>query len=271
MASVLRKRLGLWKEIPKLLFRTPRLTVRKAVGLSFLSYTFYDHLRTGTITKEQQHVDSLYSTVHHTSKMDRIYDGLPKLPDQRSIRLIKLHGASSRDDDIHIDLATVSLDNPPSYEALSYTWGGQISDQIVYISGMKFCITENVQAVMKELRLKPGKSRYLWIDAICINQEDVTEKNSQVAMMAEIYKKATRVNIWLGDSTKSSRFLFGSSRLLTLPLAPILWIERKILYLDSPTDSLSKKASFFCDMAHNCSLILLGVLLIFYRDALHGI
>lgn len=110
---------------------------------------------------------------------------------------------------------------------------------------------------MKELRLKPGKSRYLWIDAICINQDDIAEKNSQVAMMAEIYKKATRVNIWLGESNRLSRFIFMSSRLFTLPLAPVLWIERKILYLDSPTDSRSRKISFVCDMVHNCFLVLL--------------
>lgn len=66
-------------------------------------------------TKQQQHVDGRYSTVHHTSKMDRTYDGLPKFPDQRSICLLKLHGASNRDDDIRIDLATVSLYNPRPY------------------------------------------------------------------------------------------------------------------------------------------------------------
>lgn len=247
----------------RLFYKASRSRFTKAVGSCFLGYTVYDHLRLGTVTREQQHADLRYSTVHHASQMDRTYNILPKLPNQRSIRLIKLHGAANRSDEIYVDLATVSLENPPSYEALSYTWGDQIPDQAVYTGRGKFYITKNVQAAMKELRLVPGKSRYLWIDAICINQDDIAEKNSQVAMMAEIYKKATRVNIWLGESNRLSRFIFMSSRLFTLPLAPVLWIERKILYLDSPTDSRSRKTSFVCDMVHNCFLVLLFGLEIF--------
>jgi hypothetical protein len=230
----------------RLLYKALRSRLTKAVGSCFLCYTAYDHLCLGTVTREQQHANLRYSTVHHASQMDRTFNSLSKLPNQRSIRLIKLHGTANRDDEIYI-----------SYEALSYTWGDKLPDQAVYTGAGKFYITKNVQAIMKELRLKPGKSRYLWIDAICINQDDIVEKNSQVAMMAEIYKKATRVNIWLGESNQSSRSIFMLSRLFTLPLAPVLWIERKILYLDSPTDSRSRKTSFVCDMVHTGFLVLL--------------
>lgn len=107
----------------RLLYRALRLKLAKAVGSCFLGYTVYDHLRLGTVTREQRHADLRYSTVHYAGHMDCTYNGLPKLPNQRSIRLIKLHGAANRDDEIYIDLATVSLENPLFYEALSYTWG----------------------------------------------------------------------------------------------------------------------------------------------------
>ncbi|EHK26244.1 uncharacterized protein TRIVIDRAFT_8990, partial [Trichoderma virens Gv29-8] len=126
---------------------------------------------------------------------------------QRSIRLIKVYGAANRDDDIYVDLVTASLDKAPPYEALSYTWDSQLSDQVIYANGRKFFITKNTHDAIRRLRLEPGETRYLWIDAICINQNDIAEKSSQVAMMANIYKNAKQVDIWLGNGNSSSDYI----------------------------------------------------------------
>lgn len=132
-------------------------------------------------------------------------DAYPKLPDSRSIRVIQLHGAASFGDDIWFDLITVSLDAPLPYEAISYTWSGQALDRPVYANGQEYLVTRNAEDVMKRLRpSKPGQSKNLWIDAICINQKDDGEKAVQVQLMLEVYANAEHVNIWLGQGTEST-------------------------------------------------------------------
>ena len=61
-------------------------------------------------------------------------------------------------------------------------------------------LTLNIHTALPVLMsLYPGKA--WWIDAICINQADIEEKNDQVPMMRDIYMIAKRVVAWLGDIT----------------------------------------------------------------------
>jgi hypothetical protein len=100
------------------------------------------------------------------------------------------------------------------YEALSYTWGSD-NDQItiqVLRPGKKTSLTirENLHDALKHIR-NEADSRILWIDAICINQEDMVERSHQVGRMRDIYTHARRVVVWLGlessDSTLAMRTL----------------------------------------------------------------
>lgn len=145
-----------------------------------------------------------------------------ELPSPRSIRIIRLHGATHPDDDIHFDLIVSSVDTA-SYEAISYTWSGQEQDRLVYANGQRHYITKNAEDVMRKLRPnKPKKSRNLWIDAICINQQDYKEKGAQVAMMYEVYAKAQRVNIWLGHGTQETAFALKWLKRMNFPAIPLL-------------------------------------------------
>lgn len=63
---------------------------------------------------------------------------------------------------------------------------------------MAFAVTQNLHAALKRLRLQ-NQSRVLWVDAICINQDDTSEKSFQVAMMSQIYSKTTKGLLWLGE------------------------------------------------------------------------
>jgi ankyrin repeat protein len=92
------------------------------------------------------------------------------------------------------------------YEALSYTWGGTDKTAIIEVNGRHLAVTANLYSALKHLRLQE-EDRIMWIDAVCINQEDPEERGHQVKYMAKIYKLAERVVIWLGQSTIGSDLL----------------------------------------------------------------
>ena len=85
------------------------------------------------------------------------------------------------------------------YEALSYTWGGEEKPCSITIKEHNLDVTTNLYAALLRLRDR-SLERLIWIDAICINQEDTVEQGQQVQLMAMIYSKAHRVLVWLGEA-----------------------------------------------------------------------
>ncbi|KAG0646881.1 Heterokaryon incompatibility protein [Hyphodiscus hymeniophilus] len=130
-----------------------------------------------------------------------IYSSL-QLQSTRHIRLLKIDDEASTDN-ISCTLANVSLDDRPSYFALSYCWGhcGNSEKTKIVCNGVTLKATENLIAAMKRLR-----STYLlqsfWIDAICINQDDFTERARHVQFMCDIYRLAENVVIHLGEESE---------------------------------------------------------------------
>ncbi|KAI0179053.1 HET-domain-containing protein [Hypoxylon sp. FL1284] len=114
------------------------------------------------------------------------------------IRLLELFPAPEHSSPIECALHPVKLSKKPSYEALSYTWGGKGSGQSITLDGVALPVFENLEAVLRRLR-RTKKSRTLWIDAICINQEDLEERAAQVKLMRDVYESAAEVTIWLGE------------------------------------------------------------------------
>ncbi|KAI8941553.1 hypothetical protein NX059_002768 [Plenodomus lindquistii] len=90
------------------------------------------------------------------------------------------------------------------YEAVSYAWNDEGPLVPLEIHGSAsfgtVWIRPNVETMLRYLRL-PDQQRCLWIDAVCINQEDADEHAIQVAHMGEIYSQAQTVVIWLGPPT----------------------------------------------------------------------
>lgn len=116
----------------------------------------------------------------------------------------------------HEGLGVVEKDVPREvpYEALSYTWGAEIFSCPIIVNGVEFFVTENLDAALRHLRLTDSSSggvkRYLWVDALCINQFDMQEKSIQVSRMSTIYKKARRVVAWhSGWTPQNSTILSG--------------------------------------------------------------
>ena len=97
-------------------------------------------------------------------------------------------------------LQVINIEIPPPFEALSYTWGSDFVGTPLYLEGGCLPIRQNLNAALRSLR-QSNQARRLWIDALCINQEDIQERTRQVQYMRLIYKRATCVIVWLGLKT----------------------------------------------------------------------
>jgi len=95
-------------------------------------------------------------------------------------------------------------DNVPTiYHALSYAWGDQPPTETIECDDQQIKVTRHLLEGLKSIYATTGIS-VIWVDAICINQEDDNEKASQVAKMHRIYREATSVVVWLGSSKDDS-------------------------------------------------------------------
>ena len=123
----------------------------------------------------------------------------------KQIRLLTLHGGDFKAD-IHISIRTVPLspDSPPKYEALSYVWGSPKNPIDIHVELQTLAVTQNLAEALPYLRYT-DKPRVLWIDAICVNQQALKERSRQVGRMADLYRLADRVIVWLGPEKKHSK------------------------------------------------------------------
>lgn len=135
------------------------------------------------------------------------------LNNPRDIRLVRLlpatlSGQDSTEEPLVAEMFTTSISSIKSdYEALSYVWGSNKTPKqitIIFLSSSKqasvfeYGITENLWRALCDLRL-PEQPRVLWTDAICINQNDIPEKNVQVAQMRDVYVNSKQTLAHLGS------------------------------------------------------------------------
>jgi hypothetical protein len=150
-----------------------------------------------------------------------------------SIRLLSFN--ESKDDELNWSLEVFSFPGAPPYHALSYTWGSpydfpnlelrpgeeegwmarrlidqhkDVTKEIV-LNGrtmeVGLSIFEALERLSTGLEDGPMQHKYLWADAICINQKDNEEKMKQVLLMGDIYKQASSVIAWLGNPLDETR------------------------------------------------------------------
>lgn len=118
------------------------------------------------------------------------------------IRLLEIHaGRAELPISCTLKIAELSGSDTCSYEALSYQWGPIDTSQVIYINKKGFRVSARLFRAIHHLRA-PEKSRTVWIDAICVNQDDLVERSSQVLLMPQIYSNATSVIVWLGESPR---------------------------------------------------------------------
>ncbi|KFA80359.1 hypothetical protein S40288_10006 [Stachybotrys chartarum IBT 40288] len=141
------------------------------------------------------------------------------LPGSNFIRLLTNIYRRNEDNAICAKLVTVSLYPTPPYIALSYTWGSPYprspnespadvaassnTSHHITIDDQKLPVTQNLLDYLT-LHASSGMAEDdtpdFWIDAICINQKDLTEKSIHVSRMHLIYKQAFAVVVWLGPA-----------------------------------------------------------------------
>jgi hypothetical protein len=126
---------------------------------------------------------------------------------ERTIRILDLHPGRTTEV-LACDLRLVDIDNAPPYSAISYVWGDPTSKSSMVCHGQPLGITSNLSDALQQLRNEHAH-KYLWADAICINQSDEAERSQQVSLMGDIYKKASDVFVWLGleDSRTEASFM----------------------------------------------------------------
>jgi hypothetical protein len=145
------------------------------------------------------------------------------------IRLLTFAAPSTYPGVLTCTINTFPLDNPPSFDALSYTWGAPSKMETILCNGLEMKIGANLHEAIQTLFSPPiSLDLPIWIDAICINQGDDEEKGHQVHRMGDVYRRANKVVIWLGpaenDSDLAMESLPGlSERLSSLPFGSVVY------------------------------------------------
>jgi len=128
-----------------------------------------------------------------------IYQPLPRTGMTRILCL----DPSAKGDQLAGRLEYIDLERPSQYEALSYVWGDNDKEHIIQIEGRSIAITFSLFSALKDLRHE-SQNRRIWADAICINQNDLEEREQQVSIMGTIYRAASRVVTYIGPESEDS-------------------------------------------------------------------
>jgi hypothetical protein len=108
------------------------------------------------------------------------------------------------------------FEGDPRYTALSYVWGDHTDTITIQVCGKELSVTRNLFKFLechRDTFLRNRSTEPLfWIDAICIDQSNIGERSRQVEYMAEVYKKAQNVLIWLGEENEDTSIAFETAR-----------------------------------------------------------
>lgn len=99
---------------------------------------------------------------------------------------------------LECELKTVNLLLVNDFSTLSYCWGDPTLTHEILVNNILTSVTQNLENALQ--RLWELCVTRLWVDALCINQEDDAEKSSQVRIMKNIYPKAAATYAWLGPA-----------------------------------------------------------------------
>ncbi|KAJ5035004.1 uncharacterized protein L3040_008266 [Drepanopeziza brunnea f. sp. 'multigermtubi'] len=182
----------------------------------------------------------------------RKYSYIPLSSARGSFRLVRLCASPDSSWPIRCTLFHNTLGKTPPYVALSYAWGDRIFFQPILVDFDHVLVIPNLKHALQRLRPQPGEDDVaMWIDAICIDQEIISERNLQTTSMRAIYQQAYSVAVSLDmESQKKSRgdpAVTGSEK-EERPGSPGPTVSQAILVenLGDPGSEQRKEATMYC-------------------------
>ncbi len=155
------------------------------------------------------------------NQLRQLYQSLPLTPNARCIRTLDVFYCEDAEAPLSATLRVVDLQTSPAFTALSYTWGPSGGSNTIRCNNVDVPVTANChEALLALARIHSGRPRVnrprrrdvettglftVWVDAICINQNDYGEKETQIPLMREVYTWAHAVYVWLGPGNECKR------------------------------------------------------------------
>lgn len=148
---------------------------------------------------------SVYKPLNRASKEIRVLDLRPSIdatePIRGSLRIVTLSG--TRPSKTQAPILQAAEAPEQRYETISYAWGDSQCNSIIFVGKNSLKVPASAEAAIRRMR-DSHSTRTLWIDAICINQDDIGEKGHQVSIMGDVYAQSTCNLVWLGESDEST-------------------------------------------------------------------
>ncbi|KAI1399337.1 heterokaryon incompatibility protein-domain-containing protein [Hypoxylon fuscum] len=183
--------------------------------------------------------------------MAQIFQQVPLDHSRKETRFLRLFPAHC-EDEIRTELFTASVEyDIPDFKALSYAWDLDGPKRYIAVNGNPIEVPGNVFVLLLKIRRHfCGTSAIiLWIDSICINQEDIPEKNTQVPLMADIYTKASQVLVWLGDGNECT------DQAIAVMNNVEIWKEGVVVPDPWEGDTMTSKRASFRNLPHLLDIV----------------
>ena len=179
-----------------------------------------DHSPLYQLTAMMHGVDQEFRAPFVPTTTPRRWTLYNKLPPNH-FRFLVIEPAQDSSSLISCHLITATLDQAPTYIALSYCWGEHDHPQPIFVNGFRKTVKRNLYSALLRMRLQDGRST-VWVDAICINQNSNRDKSIQVSRMQDIYMKAFLVFAWIVDENEDGSSLQAAIAGLKRPTIPEL-------------------------------------------------
>ncbi|KIW01237.1 uncharacterized protein PV09_07280 [Verruconis gallopava] len=164
---------------------------------------------------DMSHSRELPPAYHRTTEEARRYSYKYEVLPRGSIRILTLYVPlcsvlDSEASDLHCSISTRSWwdESASSFDSISYVWGDEEPTEYLYCGDSHIKITPRLHAMLVRLREASTINGHvgllcLWVDAVCINQDDPVERGHQVRTMDKIFRRASRVHVFLTDGVSS--------------------------------------------------------------------
>ncbi|KAK4113027.1 hypothetical protein N656DRAFT_778543 [Canariomyces notabilis] len=186
----------------------PRQIVRRGIwglssGAARLGFRIYDIVVGGT--RNANSAIEAWEMRRAASKMSALpeYAYSPLDAANHEFRILRLRRRTLRAE-LVCDFIQVPVDEAPPFEAISYAWGGEQLTEAIMVDGKRLTVTPTVLKLLWYRRSFFSEA-YLWIDALCIDQRNQVEKEDQIPLMRDIYKRASRTLVWLAHPCDAPR------------------------------------------------------------------